>query len=90
MPALLPNLKICSTTPAVSATGFVFAIAEIAVYPPLTADWDPVRTVSESSLPGSRRWVCRSTKPGIRIFPEPSIPSTLSLPLDFTIDLITP
>ena len=54
-PASLPNRKTCSTTPAVSATGFVLAIAEIAVNPPAVAALEPVNTVSESSLPGSRK-----------------------------------
>ena len=66
-PALLPSRYTCSTTPALSATGEVLAIAESATYPPLTPAREPERTVSESSLPGSRRWVCRSTNPDITI-----------------------
>ena len=52
-PALFPSLNTCSTTPAVSATGFVFGIAETAVNPPRTAEREPVRTVSAFSFPGS-------------------------------------
>ena len=54
-PALCPSANTCSTTPAVSATGDVFAIAETATKPPLAAAIEPERTVSASSLPGSRR-----------------------------------
>ena len=56
-PVSSPRLNTCSTTPAVSATGKVFAIGEIAVYPPRTAAKLPVATVSESSRPGSRKCV---------------------------------
>ena len=56
-PAALPSLNTCSTTPAVSATGLVLAIADMAVKPPATAAIEPVKTVSESSRPGSRRCV---------------------------------
>ena len=73
-----------------SATGLVLAIAEIAVKPPATAASEPVLTVSESSRPGSRRWVCRSTNPGIRSLPAASIPPLADLPFDFFKDLINP
>ena len=63
-PASRPSRQTCSTTPAVSATGSVLAIAWTAVKPPSAAAWVPVSTVSASSRPGSRRWVCRSTRPG--------------------------
>ena len=39
---------------------------------------EPVSTVSASSRPGSRRWVCRSTSPGSRISPAPSDPVGVS------------
>ena len=52
-----------------SATGSVLAIACTAVKPPIAAAWVPVSTVSASSRPGSRRWVCRSTRPGSAISP---------------------
>ena len=68
-PASIPRRKTCSTTPAVSATGDVFGIAESAVNPPLAPACEPDSTVSESSFPGSRKWVCRSTNPGSTIFP---------------------
>ena len=54
-PASIPNRRTCSTTPAVSATGDVFGIADRAVNPPLAAAREAERTVSESSLPGSRK-----------------------------------
>src|ERR1700722_5506412 len=63
-PACRPRRQICSTTPAVSATGSVLAIACTAVNPPSAAARVPDATVSASSRPGSRRWVCRSTRPG--------------------------
>ena len=63
-PASCPKRYTCSTTPAVSATGDVFAIAESAVKPPFAPALLPDKTVSASSLPGSRRWVCKSTNPG--------------------------
>ena len=63
-PAWRPSRQTCSTTPAVSATGSVLAIACTAVYPPSAAAAVPLATVSASSRPGSRRCVCRSTRPG--------------------------
>ncbi|KFD42644.1 hypothetical protein IU11_19120 [Cellulosimicrobium sp. MM] len=63
-PASRPRRHTCSTTPAVSATGVVFAIACTAVKPPAAAARVPDAIVSASSRPGSRRWVCRSTSPG--------------------------
>ena len=54
-PASLPKRTTCSTTPAVSATGSVFAMAKTAVYPPRAAARVPVKTVSASSRPGSRK-----------------------------------
>ena len=51
----MPKRNTCSTTPAVSATGEVFGIAERAVKPPFEAALEAEATVSESSLPGSRR-----------------------------------
>ena len=61
-----------------SATGNVFAIACTAVNPPRAAAALPVATVSASSLPGSRKCVCRSTNPGRIISPVKSITSALS------------
>ena len=72
-PADCPSRYTCSTTPAVSATGDVFAIALSAVNPPLTPAREPESTVSASSLPGSRRCVCRSTNPGRRTALDASI-----------------
>ena len=45
-PAERPRLASCSTTPAVSATGKVLAIANTAVNPPAAAACVPVSTVS--------------------------------------------
>ena len=74
-PASRPSRHTCSTTPAVSATGSVLAIACTAVKPPTAAAWVPVSTVSASSRPGSRRWVCRSTSPGSATSPSASTTS---------------
>ncbi len=71
-PPSRPSRQTCSTTPAVSATGEVFAIACTQVNPPRAADCVPVSTVSASSRPGSRRWVCRSTRPGSATRPSAS------------------
>ena len=71
-PASSPRCLTCSTTPAESWTGVVLAIALTHVYPPAAAAWDPVRTVSASSAPGSRRCVCGSTSPGRAISPATS------------------
>ena len=76
-PASRPSRHTCSTTPAVSATGSVLAIACTAVKPPSAAARVPVSTVSASSRPGSRRWVCRSTSPGSATRPSAS---TISAP----------
>ena len=67
---LAAQRQTCSTTPAVSATGSVFAIACTAVKPPIAAACVPVSTVSASSRPGSRRCVCRSTRPGRATSPQ--------------------
>ena len=54
-PASCPSRYTCSTTPAVSATGDVLAIADNAVKPPLAPALLPDKTVSASSRPGSRK-----------------------------------
>ncbi len=71
-PASRPSRQTCSTTPAVSATGSVLAIACTAVNPPTAAARVPDSTVSASSRPGSRRCVCRSTRPGSATSPSAS------------------
>ena len=66
----------------------MFGIADIAVNPPDAAALEAVNTVSASSLPGSRKWVWRSTKPGnivkpfasISLAPLASSPSLTNLP----------
>ena len=60
-------------TTGLSATGLVLAIANTAVYPPRAAAAEPVSMSSAYSRPGSRRWVCRSTKPGSSTCPVASI-----------------
>ena len=79
-PATWPRRQTCSTTPAVSATGLVLAMACTQVKPPRAAAREPVSTVSASSRPGSRRWVCRSTKPGRATRPSASMTSPLAEP----------
>src|ERR1022692_3204291 len=94
-PAWRPSLQTCSTTPAVSATGSVLAIACTAVYPPRAAAAVPLATVSASSLPGSRRCVCRSTRPGRAIrWPASSTvswpPGSRSRPSSVTATILPP
>src|SRR5262249_29481135 len=60
------------------------------VKPPAAAERVPLSTVSLCSNPGSRRWVCRSTKPGVRSFPEPSTVSAPSAGRSFPIASILP
>ena len=74
-PASRPSRHTCSTTPAVSAVGVELAIARTEVKPPIAAARVPVSTVSASSLPGWRRWVCRSTSPGSSTRPAQSTSS---------------
>gem|GEM_PF-4343030 len=71
--AATPSVSTCSAVSAVSVTGWVLAIAKTAVNPPRAAARDPDSTVSASSRPGSRRWVCRSTSPGSANSPSASI-----------------
>src|SRR4051794_20389732 len=89
-PASWPSRQTCSTTPAVSATGSVLAIACTAVNPPSAAARLPVSTVSVSSRPGSRRWVCRSTRPGSTISPAASTTAAVGTDSDSPIEAITP
>ena len=51
-------------TAALSRAGSVLGMTQRVVKPPRTAASAPVATVSFSSKPGSRRWQCRSMKPG--------------------------
>ena len=50
----------------------MLAIASTAVNPPRAAASVPDCTVSASSRPGSRKWVCRSTRPGNATSPSAS------------------
>ena len=63
-PARRPCARTNSMMGMESCAGVVFGIATSAVYPPFAPARLPVSIVSESSLPGSRKCVCRSTKPG--------------------------
>src|SRR5271154_557464 len=56
-------------TDALSFTGCVFGMQQTAVNPPRAAARVPVSIVSDISWPGSRRWECRSMKPGATIMP---------------------
>ena len=49
---------------ALSAAGDVFGMHTTLVNPPRAAQRVPVSMVSLSLRPGSRRWTCRSIKPG--------------------------
>ena len=57
------------------------------VNPPVRADSDPEFKSSLSSLPGSRKWACKSQKPWVIINPLQSIVSAdfwvETLPMDF-------
>src|ERR1700728_460789 len=59
-------------TEALSFTGCVFGMQQTAVNPPRAADFAPVSMVSDISPPGSRRWQCRSMKPGATMRPRAS------------------
>src|SRR5580704_16232329 len=57
---------------ALSLTGRVLGILQMAVKPPRAAACDPVSIVSEFSWPGSRRCACMSMKPGATMRPAAS------------------
>src|SRR5207302_495568 len=54
-------------------------MAQTALNPPAAAARAPVAIVSTSSLPGSRRWTCRSTNPGATTWPRTSRTSARSV-----------
>src|ERR1700682_6409648 len=56
--------RIERVTDTLSFTGRVLGIGHTAVNPPRAAARVPVSMVSEDSPPGSRRWQCKSMKPG--------------------------
>src|SRR5580693_8781723 len=72
----LPPAAARSTIPrvieALSFTGCVFGMQQTAVKPPRAAARVPVSMVSDISWPGSRRWQCKSMKPGATIIPVAS------------------
>ena len=78
-PAAMPCRRTNSTTLTESCVGSVLGIATTHVYPPLAAAREPVSIVSASSLPGSRRWVWRSTNPGDTTWPAASITCSPSI-----------
>ena len=63
-PARRPCARTNSMIGIESCAGVVFGIATSAVYPPFAPARLPDSIVSESSLPGSRKCACKSTKPG--------------------------
>ena len=68
--AASPRAMSCAIKPAESMAGSVFGMAQTVVNPPASAAWAPVAIVSDSSKPGSRRWACRSMKPGAVMSPR--------------------
>ena len=62
-----------STSEPVSMLGLRVGQRAQVVKPPAAAARVPLAMVSVSSKPGSRRWQCRSTKPGATTKPETSI-----------------
>ncbi len=70
--ARLARSTIDLVTLALSFTGRVFGIGQIAVNPPCAAALVPVTIVSEASPPGSRKWQCKSMNPGATINPVAS------------------
>src|SRR5580658_1330312 len=78
-PAAAARSTIERVTEALSFTGCVFGMQQTAVNPPRAADFVPVSMVSDISPPGSRRWQCRSMKPGATTRP---LASKTSAPLD--------
>src|SRR5579863_7368932 len=80
----LARSRIPRVTEAESFTGFVFGMQQTAVKPPRAAARVPVSIVSEDSNPGSRKWQCRSIKPGATMSPVASSASlckSLAAPL---------
>src|SRR5580658_2621906 len=72
IPAAAARSTIERVTEALSFTGCVFGMQQTAVNPPRAADFVPVSMVSDISPPGSRRWPCRSMKPGVTTRPRAS------------------
>ena len=74
-PVRIAATRFASRTLRSSTAGVVFGIAQTVVNPPWAAAARPVAIVSASSLPGSRRCVCRSMKPGAMTTPSAVTPS---------------
>ena len=70
----VPSAQRCNMLGRLRGVGHrvVLAIASTAVNPPRAAASVPDSTVSASSRPGSRKWVCRSTRPGNATSPSAS------------------
>ena len=58
-----------ATVPALSIAGDVFGMQTTEVNPPRAAAAVPVAMVSLAVWPGSRRWTCRSIRPGQTTIP---------------------
>src|SRR5262245_51092844 len=72
LPTAWARSMIARVTEALSFTGFVLGMGQTAVKPPRAAARVPLSMVSEDSSPGSRRWQCRSMKPGATSKPDAS------------------
>src|SRR5277367_4217539 len=72
LPAAAARSTMERVTEALSFTGCVFGMQQTAVNPPRAAERVPVSMVSDISWPGSRRWQCRSMKPGATMRPVAS------------------
>ena len=70
--------RTCSMIERLSIAGSVLGMAQTVVKPPRAAASVPVAMSSLYSRPGSRRCVCRSTKPGVTTSPRASISPTPS------------
>ena len=82
LPAAAARSRIERVTEALSFTGRVLGMGQTAVKPPRAAARVPVSMVSEFSPPGSRRWQCRSMKPGATTSPVASSVSAHSAVVD--------
>ena len=71
--ASLAFLMMPFMTAALSAVGLVLGMQQIDVYPPFAALAVPVAMVSLYSPPGSLKWQCMSTRPGVTVAPLRSI-----------------
>ncbi len=73
-----------------SIAGSVLGMAQTVVKPPRAAAFVPVSIVSLYSKPGSRRCVCRSTKPGVTSRPRASKTRAPGASMTFSTRATTP